>query len=76
MNNLRLFDSSQIKLFNELMGLFRRFCRANGLKSNELLTREGVDRIRAVIETIEDEREEEDKRVQETLDDARSSVYP
>lgn len=56
--------------------LFQRFCRIFGIRTQAELTREGVRKVRAALDAIDDEKEEADRRVLETIADARSSVYP
>ena len=56
--------------------LFQRFCRIFGIRLGNELTSEGMRKAHAALDAIDDEKEEEDRRVLETIADARSSVYP
>lgn len=56
--------------------LFQRFCRIFGVRLGNELTSEGMRKAHAALDAIDDEKEEADRRVQETLNDARMMVYP
>ena len=56
--------------------LFQRFCRIFNISPRNEFTNEDLRKVRAALDAIDDEREEEDRRVRETLNDARMMVYP
>ncbi len=56
--------------------LFQRFCRIFDISPRNKLTNEDLRKVRAALDAIDDEREEVDRHIQETLNDVRMSVYP
>lgn len=56
--------------------LFQRFCRIFNISPRNELTNEDLRKVRAALDAIDDEKEETDRHVRETLNDVRMSVYP